>query len=180
MTSKTIDFENADKDTPEDVIRGHSGMAWNICNVGEEGTCVIFGHGNRKHLKPLKDVELGETIKIKSQGIEYLYLIELIVSSKTMNSWQYRLQQGSICWFQLVIRFITQDAHHKSMCYGERWNKGLIRSPESVKKVAERHFLNFHRFCLSFALPGGKTRKARKHRGFHPFWRACRHSRNKA
>ena len=27
MTSKTIDFENADKDTPEDVIRGHSGMA---------------------------------------------------------------------------------------------------------------------------------------------------------
>lgn len=129
MTSKTIDFENADKDTPEDVIRGHSGMAWNICNVGEEGTCVIFGHGNRKHLKPLKDVELGETIKIKSQGIEYLYLIELIVSSKTINSWQYRLQQGSICWFQLVIRFITQDAHHKSMCYGERWNKGLIRSP---------------------------------------------------
>ena len=123
MTSKTIDFENADKDTPEDVIRGHSGMAWNICNVGEEGTCVIFGHGNRKHLKPLKDVELGETIKIKSQGTEYLYLIELIVSSKTMNSWQYRLQQGNICWFQLVIRFITQEAHHRSSFCGEQWNK---------------------------------------------------------
>ena len=162
MTSKTIDFENADKDTPEDVIRGHSGMAWNICNVGEEGTCVIFGHGNRKHLKPLKDVELGETIKIKSQGIEYLYLIELIVSSKTINSWQYRLQQGSICWFQLVIRFITQDAHHKSMCYGEWWNKGLIRSPESVKKVAERHFFEFSQVLPIVRAPGRENPQGTK------------------
>ena len=45
---------------------------------GEEGTCVIFGHRNRNHLKLLKDVELGDTIKIKSQGIEYTYIIESI------------------------------------------------------------------------------------------------------
>ena len=45
---------------------------------GEEGTCVIFGHRNRNHLKILKEVELGETIKIKSQGIEYSYIIESI------------------------------------------------------------------------------------------------------
>ena len=45
---------------------------------GEEGTCVIFGHRNRNHLKLLKGVELGETIKIKSQGMEYSFLIESI------------------------------------------------------------------------------------------------------
>ena len=45
---------------------------------GEEGTYVIFGHRNRNHLKILKEVELGETIKIKSQGIEYSYIIESI------------------------------------------------------------------------------------------------------
>ena len=45
---------------------------------GEEGTCVIFGHRNRNHLKLLKDVKLGDTIKIKSQGIEYSYIIESI------------------------------------------------------------------------------------------------------
>ena len=45
---------------------------------GEEGTYVIFGHRNRNHLKLLKDVELGDAIKIKSQGIEYSYIIESI------------------------------------------------------------------------------------------------------
>ena len=45
---------------------------------GKEGTCVIFGHRNRNHLKLLKDVKLGDTIKIKSQGIEYSYIIESI------------------------------------------------------------------------------------------------------
>ena len=45
---------------------------------GEEETCVIFGHRNRNHLKLLKDVKLGDTIKIKSQGIEYSYIIESI------------------------------------------------------------------------------------------------------
>lgn len=45
---------------------------------GEKGTCVIFGHRNRNHLKLLKDVKLGDTIKIKSQGIEYSYIVESI------------------------------------------------------------------------------------------------------
>ena len=45
---------------------------------GEEGTCVIFGHRNRNHLKLLKDVKLGDTIKIKSQGKEYSYIVESI------------------------------------------------------------------------------------------------------
>ena len=45
---------------------------------GEEGTCVIFGHRNRNHLKLLKDVKLGDTIKIKSQGMEYSFIVESI------------------------------------------------------------------------------------------------------
>ena len=41
-------------------------------------------------------------------------------------------------------------------------------APETVKKVAERHFFEFYGFCLSHSLPGGKTRKVRKPKGLRP------------
>lgn len=124
MTSKTIDFENADKDTPEDVIRGHSGMAWNICNVGEEGTCVIFGHGNRKHLKPLKDVELGETIKIKSQGIAIIRQ-QIFAIIQNRNGCRYRIfKQTKISHIlrkllQMYRHMVLQDFCNRfHQCFG--------------------------------------------------------------
>ena len=63
-----------DKDTLEDT----PGWLETSALPGEEGTCVIFGHRNRKHLKILKDVKLGETITIKYEGVDYSYLIESI------------------------------------------------------------------------------------------------------
>lgn len=62
----------------EDTLEDTPGWLETSALPGEEGTCVIFGHRNRKHLKILKDVKLGETITIKYEGVDYSYLIESI------------------------------------------------------------------------------------------------------
>lgn len=62
----------------EDTLEKTPGWLETSALPGEEGTCVIFGHRNRKHLKILKDVKLGETITIKYEGVDYSYLIESI------------------------------------------------------------------------------------------------------
>ena len=64
----------------EDTLEDTPGWLETSALPGEEGTCVIFGHRNRKHLKILKDVKLGETITIKYEGVDYSYLIESIAS----------------------------------------------------------------------------------------------------
>lgn len=62
----------------EDTLEDTPGWLETSALPGEEGTCVIFGHRNRKHLKILKDVKLGESITIKYEGVNYSYLIESI------------------------------------------------------------------------------------------------------
>ena len=37
------------------------------------------------------------------------------------------------------------------------------------KKWLQAAFSSFYWFCLSLTLPGGKTSKVRKPKGFHPF-----------
>lgn len=62
----------------EDTLEDTPGWLETSALPGEEGTCVIFGHRNRKHLKILKDVKLGETITINYESMDYSYLIESI------------------------------------------------------------------------------------------------------
>lgn len=62
----------------EETLEDTPGWLETSALPGDEGTCVIFGHRNRKHLKILKDVKLGETITIKYEGVDYSYLIESI------------------------------------------------------------------------------------------------------
>lgn len=62
----------------EETLEDTPGWLETSALPGDEGTCVIFGHRNRKHLKILKDVKLGETITIKYGDAEYSYLIESI------------------------------------------------------------------------------------------------------
>ena len=45
---------------------------------GEEGTCVIYGHRNRNHLKVLKDVKVGDTISIRTESQKIDYKIQSI------------------------------------------------------------------------------------------------------
>jgi len=45
---------------------------------GENGVCVIYGHRNRNHLRPLKDVKVGNDLLIAYEGKDYIYKIEEI------------------------------------------------------------------------------------------------------
>lgn len=62
----------------EETLEDNPGWLETSALPGDEGTCVIFGHRNRKHLKLLKDVKLGETITIKYGDAEYSYFVESI------------------------------------------------------------------------------------------------------
>ncbi len=42
---------------------------------GEKGVCVIYGHRNREHLRLLKGIKRGETIRISFDGKESVYTV---------------------------------------------------------------------------------------------------------
>jgi len=45
---------------------------------GEEGVCVIYGHRNRNHLRVLKNVEIGDTIVLRTANGNFDYIVESI------------------------------------------------------------------------------------------------------
>ena len=45
---------------------------------GEDGTCVVYGHRNRKHLRALEKVEIGDFIDVMIDGTTYSYEVESI------------------------------------------------------------------------------------------------------
>ena len=47
---------------------------------GQAGMSVILGHRNRKHLRPLQDVEIGDSLCFRyPDGREYTYTVSEIV-----------------------------------------------------------------------------------------------------
>ena len=40
---------------------------------GEDGTCVVYGHRNRKHLRPLEKVKIGDEITVSAGPENYTY-----------------------------------------------------------------------------------------------------------
>lgn len=56
---------------------------------GNEGIAVILGHRNRKHLRPLQDVVIGDTISFRySDGREYAYIVSEIVIYEDTADWR--------------------------------------------------------------------------------------------
>lgn len=45
---------------------------------GEDGTCVVYGHRNRKHLRVLEKVQIGDVITVSAQSGEYSYTVQSI------------------------------------------------------------------------------------------------------
>ncbi len=54
------------------------GWMENSAFPGEEGVCVIYGHRNRNHLRTLKDVEIGDTLTLKTASGSFTYTVESI------------------------------------------------------------------------------------------------------
>lgn len=62
----------------ESTLKKSPGWLESSAEPGEEGVCVVYGHRNRKHLRALKGVEVGDTITIETTEGSYAYVIETI------------------------------------------------------------------------------------------------------
>ena len=54
------------------------GWLENSAYPGEAGVCVIYGHRNRNHLRTLKNVEIGDTLTLKTVDGSFSYTVETI------------------------------------------------------------------------------------------------------
>ena len=56
---------------------------------GQVGMSVILGHRNRKHLRPLQDVEIGDSLCFRyPDGREYTYTVSEIVKYEDTADWR--------------------------------------------------------------------------------------------
>ena len=56
---------------------------------GQAGMSVILGHRNRKHLRPLQDVEIGDSLCFRyPDGREYTYTVSEIVKYEDTADWR--------------------------------------------------------------------------------------------
>ena len=56
---------------------------------GQEGMSVILGHRNRKHLRPLQDVEIGDSLCFRyPDSREYTYTVSEIVKYEDTADWR--------------------------------------------------------------------------------------------
>ena len=56
---------------------------------GQAGMSVILGHRNRKHLRPLQDVEIGDSLCFRyPDGREYAYTVSEIVKYEDTADWR--------------------------------------------------------------------------------------------
>lgn len=62
----------------EATLDDSPGWLENSAYPGEEGVCVIYGHRNRNHLRALKNVEIGDTLTLKTADGSFTYTVETI------------------------------------------------------------------------------------------------------
>ena len=64
---------------------------------GNEGMSVILGHRNRKHLRPLQDVKIGDSICFRyPDGREYAYTVSEIVIYEDSADWRLPAVDGNV------------------------------------------------------------------------------------
>ena len=63
---------------------------------GQAGMSVILGHRNRKHLRPLQDVEIGDSLCFRyPDGREYAYTVSEIVIYEDSADWRLPALDGN-------------------------------------------------------------------------------------
>ncbi len=63
---------------------------------GQSGMSVILGHRNRKHLRPLQDVEIGDSLCFRyPDGREYAYTVSEIVIYEDTADWRLPALDGN-------------------------------------------------------------------------------------
>ena len=62
----------------ETTLKKTPGWLTTSAAPGEDGTCVVYGHRNRKHLRALENVVIGDSINVIVDGVTYSYEVESI------------------------------------------------------------------------------------------------------
>ncbi len=55
-------------ETTEEALKKRPGWLDTSAHPGEPGVCVVYGHRNRRHLRVLEKVELGDEIMVTTEG----------------------------------------------------------------------------------------------------------------
>lgn len=78
---------------------------------GAEGTCAIYGHRNRNHFKALKNVQVGDSIKVTmADGTVYTYAITDITIFESTSNWTLPAADGRM--LTLVTCYPFQYSGH--------------------------------------------------------------------
>lgn len=63
-------------ETSEEALKKRPGWLDTSAHPGETGVCVVYGHRNRRHLRVLEKVELGEEITVTvEEGSVFHYIV---------------------------------------------------------------------------------------------------------
>ncbi len=63
----------------EATLENGPGWLTTSASPGQEGVCVVYGHRNRNHLKPLEKVDYGDIILVTAKnGAQYSYRVESV------------------------------------------------------------------------------------------------------
>ena len=66
-------------ETSEEALKERPGWLDTSARPGEDGVCVVYGHRNRRHLRVLEKVELGDEITVTAEdGSVYRYIVTQI------------------------------------------------------------------------------------------------------
>lgn len=69
---------NIARGVDEATLKKTPGWLESSAEPGEEGVCVVYGHRNRKHLRALKGIELGDSINVETTNGIYTYVVDTI------------------------------------------------------------------------------------------------------
>lgn len=69
---------NIARGVDEATLKKTPGWLESSAEPGEEGICVVYGHRNRKHLRALKGIELGDSITVETTHGIYTYVVDTI------------------------------------------------------------------------------------------------------
>ena len=91
-------------DVEEATLEESPGWMPDSALPGNDGMAVILGHRNRKHLRPLKDVVIGDSIVFRYlDGREYAYTVSEIITYEDTADWRLPALDGNTlvlvtCW----------------------------------------------------------------------------------
>ena len=100
---------------------------------GQAGMSVILGHRNRKHLRPLQDVEIGDSLCFRyPDGREYTYTVSEIVKYEDTADWRLPALGGNT-----LVLVTCYPFHYSGNAPGKYVVTAIIKHIEKPPRVCK-------------------------------------------